>query len=126
MLAGAPLVAFVPSSDLARSRRFYEDLLGLAVVEETPIALVLDAEGTQLRVTLVGDFTPFPFTVVGWEVDEIRARLADLGARGVEPVRYDSLEQDDAGVWTAPAGALIAWFRDPDGNTLSLAQPAGG
>ena len=123
MLAAARTVAFVPSTDLARSRRFYADVLGFAVAEQDPFAVVLDAGGVTIRVTDVGpELRVQPFTVLGWEVGDIRAEIAGLAERGVGCLRVDGVEQDDAGVWTAPGGSQIAWFHDPDGNTLSLSQ----
>ena len=113
----------MPSTDLDRSRHFYQEILGFPVSEEGPFAVVLDAGGQTVRVTNVGhELSVQPFTVLGWEVGDIRAEIADLVGRGVEFLRVDSVEQDDAGVWRAPDGSLIAWFQDPDGNTLSLAE----
>lgn len=115
------LVAFVPARDLARARTFYEGVLGLTVAELTPFALVLRSGTTTLRVTQVQDFTPQPFTVLGWTVADVHKELAALG---VDCLRYDGVDQDAAGVWTTPDGAQVAWFHDPDGNTLSLTQHA--
>jgi hypothetical protein len=93
------------------------------VVEQDPFAVVLDAGRLTIRVTNVGhELTVQPFTVLGWEVDDVRAEIAGLVDRGVEFLRVGGLEQDDAGVWTAPGGSYVAWFHDPDGNTLSLSQ----
>ena len=122
MLSDAPIVAFVPATDLDRARAFYADRLGLTVEDVNDFACVLRGAGTMLRVTKVERFTPQGFTVLGWEVADIRATLHDLAAAGVEAVRYDGMRQDDLGVWTAPGGGQIAWFRDPDGNTLSVTQ----
>ena len=123
MLESADLVAFAATADLARARAFYEGVLGLTVVDDTPIACVLDANGTTLRVTLVGDVVAVaPYTVLGWEVTDIEATIDDLVARGVAFERFDGMAQRDSGVWEAPGGALVAWFKDPDGNVLSLTQ----
>jgi catechol 2,3-dioxygenase-like lactoylglutathione lyase family enzyme len=120
MLGSADLVAFVPSYDLARSRAFYEGVLGLTVLEENPIALVVDANGTILRITAVADFTPHPFTTLGWEVPDIEAAVRGLVGRGVTFQRFDGMEQDDLGIWQTPGPARVAWFQDPDGNLLSV------
>jgi catechol 2,3-dioxygenase-like lactoylglutathione lyase family enzyme len=120
MLAGCPLFAFVPTRNMERAAEFYGGTLGLEVLEHTPYALVLDAAGTTVRVTSVEELQPQPFTVLGWLVEDIDATAAALVAAGVEPLRYEGMEQDDAGVWTAPGGARVLWFTDPDGNTLSL------
>jgi catechol 2,3-dioxygenase-like lactoylglutathione lyase family enzyme len=122
VLAGADLVAFVATTDLDRARAFYEGTLGLPVVEEDPYALALDASGTMLRVTAVPELTPPGYTVCGWRVDDIGAAIRELGEKGVGFARYDGMDQDELGVWTAPSGAKVAWFADPDGNTLSLTQ----
>ena len=122
MLRSAELVAFVASTDGARARRFYQEVLGLRLVEETAYALVFDAAGTTLRVTFVEQVGPAPHTVLGWSVDDIQAIVADLVAQGVDPERYPGLDQDEAGVWRSPGGARVAWFKDPDGNVLSLTQ----
>jgi catechol 2,3-dioxygenase-like lactoylglutathione lyase family enzyme len=121
-LGSAPVVAFVPATDLARSRAFYEGGLGLPVRELTSFALVLGGDGATIRVTLVPVLEARPFTVLGWEVTDIAADVADLAGRGVEFVRYDGMGQDEHGIWTAPDGAKVAWFCDPDGNVLSLTQ----
>jgi catechol 2,3-dioxygenase-like lactoylglutathione lyase family enzyme len=122
MLGSASAIAFVPSTDLHRSRQFFAERLGLAVVEVTPFACVLRAGTTMLRVTKVDSLQPQPFTVFGWQVHDIDAAVADLAAAGIPCRRYDGVDQDVAGVWTAPGGDRIAWFHDPDGNTLSLTQ----
>ena len=122
MLAGADLIGFVPTSDLARARAFYVDTLGLSVIDEDPYALGLDANGIMLRVTVVPELRPAGYTVCGWRVDDIAAAIRDLGERGVGFARYDGMDQDALGVWTAPSRAKVAWFNDPDGNVLSLTQ----
>lgn len=123
MIDGASLVAFVATTDIDRSYDFYVEVLGLAVRERNPYALVLDGGGTELRVTVVPERPPTPYTVLGWGVVDIAAAVRDLVGRGVEFTRYDAMEQDELGVWTAPSGARVAWFTDPDGNVLSFSQP---
>ena len=122
MLSDKPIIAFVPTKDAARARTFYEGLLGLRYVSDDKFALVMDANGTMLRITTVGDFTPMPFTILGWQVTDIHKEVAELTARGLAFNRYNFLEQEPDGVWNAPGGAKVAWFPDPDGNTLSLSQ----
>jgi catechol 2,3-dioxygenase-like lactoylglutathione lyase family enzyme len=125
VLRDASLVAFVPVSDLTTARAFYEATLGLAVMEENPFAVLLDANGTPLRLIPVPGIRPQPFTVVGWNVADIEEAVAGLADRGVTFTRYDGTDQDDQGIWTTPGGERVAWFVDPDGNTLSLTGPAG-
>jgi catechol 2,3-dioxygenase-like lactoylglutathione lyase family enzyme len=124
ILGTAKLVAFVPTADPVKARDFYEGLLGLRLVaDEKPFALVFDANGTMLRVTTVAERAPAPFTVLGWEVEEIEGAVERLTEAGVAFLRYPGLNDGDAlGIWTAPSGARVAWFHDPDGNVLSLTQ----
>jgi catechol 2,3-dioxygenase-like lactoylglutathione lyase family enzyme len=118
-------VAFVPSTDLDRSRRFYEDLLGLRVVSQDGFAVVAQSGPVAIRITNVGgEFRAQPFTILGWQVADLHAAIAELSRSGVQFTRYDGMGQDDDGVWTAPDGTGVAWFTDPDGNTLSLDSPA--
>jgi catechol 2,3-dioxygenase-like lactoylglutathione lyase family enzyme len=126
MLADATFIGFIPVRDLANARAFYEETLGLRVVDDTPFALVLDAGGTMLRVTPAPGLAARPFTIAGWQVPDIDATVRALAGRGVEFTRYDGLAQDDLGIWATPGGDRVAWFTDPDGNTLSLTAFAGG
>lgn len=122
MLGDQKLVAFAPVRNADRSRAFYRDTLGLRMLYEDGFALVFDVAGIMLRVTLVGEFTPQRFTVLGWQVDDASEFARKLAAAGVTPERFPGLEQDELGVWSAPGGAKIAWFKDPDGNILSISQ----
>lgn len=121
-LRDCDLIAFAATARPDRARQFYGEILGLELIEETPAALVFDAHGTMLRVAKVGDFAPAVFTVLGWKTRDLRAAMAELSRRGVVFEHYPALAQDPAGVWTSPDGALVAWFKDADGNVLSLAQ----
>ena len=132
-LGNTPLVAFVATTDPVRARAFYEGTLGLPLtLNQLPFALVFDANGTMLRVTPVAEWTPPKFTVLGWEVDDIVTTVQELRGAGVEFQRYPWMkDQDESGIWTSPsgpgiaavhAGARVAWFKDPDGNVLSVAQ----
>jgi catechol 2,3-dioxygenase-like lactoylglutathione lyase family enzyme len=116
------LVAFVPSTDLERSRTFYESVLGLRVDEMSAFACVARSGSTTLRITLVGALTPQPFTVLGWSVADIRGELALLRQHDVDALRFEGIGQDSDDIWTAPGGAQVAWFHDPDGNVLSFTQ----
>ena len=122
MLESAKVVAFAAVSDAARAREFYGGVLGLRIVEESPFAVVADAGGTMLRLTLVRTPVVAPYTVLGWDVPDIAATARDLVERGVECQRFEGMDQDELGIWTAPGGARIAWLKDPDGHTLSLTQ----
>jgi catechol 2,3-dioxygenase-like lactoylglutathione lyase family enzyme len=120
VLASAPPIVFVSTTDPARARAFYENTLGLAFVADEGFALVFDLHGTMLRVTRVDRLRPQPFTVLGWRVDDADEAVRGLAARGVAFDRHSGLEQDELGIWRSPSGARIAWFRDPDGNVLSV------
>jgi catechol 2,3-dioxygenase-like lactoylglutathione lyase family enzyme len=124
MLKSRPIVAFVATTDPARAKKFYAKTLGLRLVDEDPFALVFDGGGTMLRVATVPELKPAGYTVLGWVVPDIGKAVQSLGRRGVAFNRYDGMPQDEQGVWTSPSGARIAWFKDPDGNTLSLTMMA--
>ncbi|HVY75314.1 MAG TPA: VOC family protein [Puia sp.] len=122
MLSDKKLKAFVPTTKLDRARSFYKDVIGLKFLSEDSYALEFDAGGTLLRVTIVRDLTPHPFTVLGWNVEDIAAVIKQLNGKNVFCERYDFLQQDDLGVWVSPNGSKVAWFKDPDGNLLSLTE----
>ena len=122
MLESSDVIAFVAAADLARARRFYEGRLGLTAIEQNDFACVFDANGTMLRVTAVGTVSPAGYTVLGWRVTDIEGTVRELTARGVEFRHYDGMDQDEYGIWTTPGGEKVAWFTDPDGNTLSVTQ----
>jgi catechol 2,3-dioxygenase-like lactoylglutathione lyase family enzyme len=122
MLESSAVVAFAAATDLPRARAFYEQKLGLPVVELSDFVCVFDANGTMLRVTAVPEVSAASYTVLGWRVTDIEATVRGLAARGVVFNRYDVMDQDEHGVWTTPGGERVAWFTDPDGNTLSLTQ----
>jgi catechol 2,3-dioxygenase-like lactoylglutathione lyase family enzyme len=117
------LVGFIASSDPDRARRFYGEILGLPLIQDQlPFALVFEALGTMLRVTVVEQVNPAGYTVLGWKVPDITGATKALSAAGVRFERYPGMHQDELGIWTSPDGASIAWFKDPDRNTLSLSQ----
>jgi catechol 2,3-dioxygenase-like lactoylglutathione lyase family enzyme len=117
------IVAFVPIVDIAKARSFYRDVLGLVLIEEErPFALVFDANGIMLRLSIVGKLAPAAWTVLGWQVSDIVSAVGRLESSGVRFERYEGLRQDGHGIWDSPNGAKVAWFKDPDGNVLSLSQ----
>jgi len=119
------LFTFVPITDGDRAKTFYQDVLGLTLLEDTPFAIVFKVPGGTLRLAKTPDFTPQPFSLVGWVVPDIDADMAELTEKGVTFEKFPGLPQDDAGIWTVPDGTRICWFRDLDGNLLSLTQEAG-
>jgi catechol 2,3-dioxygenase-like lactoylglutathione lyase family enzyme len=122
MLGSVNIVAFVPTRDPARARAFYEGVLGLKFIKDDGFAMVLDANGIMIRVAKAGDFTPAPFTILGWQVTGIEKIVAALRDKGVVFELFGFFEQDELGIWTAPTGDKVAWFKDPDGNMLSVSQ----
>ncbi len=123
MLAQAPVIGFIPVTGFDIAESFYAGRLGLSVASRDPFALVLNAaNGTTIRCVLTAVYTPQPFTILGWEVAELRPAVQSLKAAGTEPILYPYFEQDRDGIWTAPGGSLVAWFHDPFGNVLSLSQ----
>lgn len=132
MLNTEKIVAFVAIRDRDAARTFYRDTLGLRLLGEDRFAMIFDANGTTVRLTPVPDWTPPQFTVLGWDVQDIVAAVKELRGAGVEFQKYPWMnDQDDSGIWTSPSGpevsavhggARVAWFKDPDGNVLSLSQ----
>src|SRR6266513_1174130 len=125
MLESSDVVAFAATTELSRARAFYEQCLGLRVTEQNDFACVFDANGTMLRVTAVPEVCQAAYTVLGWRVTDIDATVRGLAAKGVVFNRYETMDQDENGVWATPGGDRVAWFTDPDGNTLSLTQFSG-
>ncbi len=121
-VSSARIIAFAATANGDVAKAFYGGTLGLTLREDSPFALVFDANGVMLRIQKLASVTPPANTVLGWDVADIRATIRDLAQRGVTFERYPRLEQDDLGVWRSPAGAFVAWFKDPDGNVLSLTQ----
>jgi predicted enzyme related to lactoylglutathione lyase len=122
MLNKADIISFLATMNSKKSREFYEKTVGLKFVSDDQFALVFDANGTMLRIQKVEEFNPPGHTALGWQVSDIRAEVGQLTKRGIQFARYEWMEQDEEGIWTAPSGAKIAWFKDPDGNLLSLTQ----
>lgn len=122
MLKSRPIIAFVATTDPKRAKGFYAKTLGLRLVSQDGFALAFDAGGTMLRVAIVSTLRPAGYTVLGWIVPDIAKAVRGLAKRGVSFQRYEGMPQDELGVWSSPSGARIAWFNDPDGNTLSLTE----
>ncbi len=122
MLADKELKAFVPTVKPDKAKSFYKDILGLKLLSEDNYALEFEATGILLRVIIVKQLKPQVFTVLGWNVDDISSIIKSLNDKYIFCEKYDFLEQDNLGVWTSPGGSKVAWFKDPDGNVLSLTQ----
>lgn len=122
MLDTANITAFIATTNPARAIEFYRDTLGLHLVSDDAFACVFDCRGTALRIQKVRELGPHPFTSLGWNVADIRAAVVGLSERGVTFERYPFVEQDELGIWQTPGDAKVAWFKDPDGNLLSLTE----
>jgi len=122
MLGSTKIVAFVPIKDSEKARSFYEGVLGLRFVKDDGFALVFEANGIMLRAAKMKEFTPAQFTVLGWQVSGIEDVVSALAKKGVHFEIFGFFKQDELGIWTAPTGDKVAWFKDPDGNILSVSQ----
>jgi predicted enzyme related to lactoylglutathione lyase len=117
------IIGFVYIVDVARAKEFYGKTLGLSLVsEEPPFALVFDANGIMLRLGMSKKRPPVEGTVLGWQVPDAVKAVKDLTKAGVHFERYPQMPQDELGIWTTPTGSKVAWFKDPDGNTLSVSE----
>jgi catechol 2,3-dioxygenase-like lactoylglutathione lyase family enzyme len=122
MLGNYDVIAFVATIQPDRAKAFYNEILGLSLLAGTPFALVFAVGATTLRISKVKDLKPAPYTVLGWKVSDIRSTVTELTNKGIMFERYEGMPQDEFGIWTTPDGHQVSWFRDPDGNTLSLTQ----
>jgi predicted enzyme related to lactoylglutathione lyase len=122
MLADKELKAFVPTTKPNEAKSFYKDILGLKFLSEDNYALEFNANGTLLRVIIVQELKPQVFTVLGWNVNDIASIIKSLNEKNIFCEKYNFLEQDELGIWTSPGGSKVAWFKDPDGNVLSLTE----
>jgi len=122
MLGTTDIIAFVPTKDSAKARAFYEGVLGLRFVSDDGFALLFNANGIMIRVVQAQQFTPVQYTILGWQVKEIEKEVSHLQGQGVHFERFGFFQQDELGIWTAPNGDKVAWFKDPDGNTLSVSE----
>jgi catechol 2,3-dioxygenase-like lactoylglutathione lyase family enzyme len=122
MLGTTDVIAFVPIKESGKARAFYEGVLGLRFISDDAFALVLDANGTMVRATKIKEFTPAQFTILGWKVTNIEDAVRTLAKKGVKFEIFGFFQQDELGIWAAPGGTKVAWFKDPDGNILSVSQ----
>ena len=122
MLGSTNIVAFVPVRDSDKARAFYEGVLSLRFVKDDGFALVFDANGIMVRAAKMKEFTPAQFTVLGWQVSGIENVVRALAKKGVHFEIFGFFKQDELGIWTALTGDKVAWFKDPDGNILSVSQ----
>ncbi len=124
MLFEPTITAFLPTVKPEQSKQFFLNTLGLRLVSEDNYALEFEGNGVCLRITIVDILNPQPFTVLGFKIEGIELQAKSLIKKGVVFERYNGLTQDDLGIWTSPSKAKVAWFKDPDGNLLSLTENA--
>lgn len=122
MLGSTNIVAFIPIKDSDKARAFYEGVLGLRFVKDDGFAIVFDANGIMVRAAKMKEFTPAQYTILGWQVKNIETIAAKLAQKGVKFEIFGFFKQDELGIWTAPTGDKVAWFKDPDGNILSVSE----
>ena len=122
MLVSTNIVAFVPITDTEKARAFYEGILDLRFVKDDGFAMVLDANGIMVRAAKMKEVKPAQFTILGWQVTDIENVVRSLQKKGVHFEIFGFFKQDELGIWTAPTGDKVAWFKDPDGNILSVSQ----
>jgi catechol 2,3-dioxygenase-like lactoylglutathione lyase family enzyme len=122
MLTSGKMIGFVPTTDSKRARDFYEGKLGFQFVSDDQFALVMRAGDNVIRIAKAGKFAPAPYTVLGWEVTKIGDEVRELSARGVVFEKYPFVQDQETGIWITPNGDKVAWFKDPDGNVLSLSE----
>lgn len=124
MLSNPSITAFLPTTQQEASKHFYANTIGLHLVSEDDYALEFEGNGVTLRITSVDLFVPHPFTVLGFKINNIQDQVKALTEKGVVFEKYSGLKQDEFGIWTSPSQAKIAWFKDPDGNLISLTEYA--
>lgn len=121
MLGNFQVKAMLATANPEAARHFYGEVLGLSLVEEHPFAILYDSAGIRVHIQKVTAFTPQPFTAMGWTVPDVTAAATELARKGVRFERFEGMTQDDLGIWIPPGGATgVCWFKDPDGNLLSL------
>lgn len=122
MLSNNRIKAFVSTTQPDKARKFYSEKLGLKLLSEDSFGIEFDANGAHLRISFVEKLTPQPFTVLGWDTTDIISTIKLLNEKGISFERYNFIEQDESAIWTAPGGTRVAWFKDPDGNLLSVSD----
>jgi catechol 2,3-dioxygenase-like lactoylglutathione lyase family enzyme len=122
MLTDAKMIGFILTKDYERARAFYEGQMGFEFVSHDRFALVMRAGGNMVRIVKMPEFVPLQSTVLGWEVADVEAAVSWLAERGVGFEKYPWVQDKERGIWTTPGGDKVAWFKDPDGNVLSVSQ----
>lgn len=124
MLSSARLQTIVCTARMAEASRFYEDILGLRCTSMSHGARVYNVGGAELRLSPVPSMEPSTHTVVGFAIKDLDAVIESLLAHGVTLERFSGFPHDSCGTVTLPDHTRVAWFRDLDGNLLSIVQYA--
>ncbi|HXL22662.1 MAG TPA: VOC family protein [Candidatus Dormibacteraeota bacterium] len=124
-LTSAKMMGFVLTKDYDKARAFFEGKLGFAFVSLDQFALVMKAGENMIRISKVPNSTALQSTVLGWEVQDVEAVVKWLKGRGVDCEKYPFVQDKELGIWSTPNGDKVAWFKDPDGNVLSVSQHSG-
>jgi catechol 2,3-dioxygenase-like lactoylglutathione lyase family enzyme len=122
MLSLHRIKAFVSTTNPDMAREFYKEKLGLKLLSEDNFGMEFEACGAHLRISVVEKLTPQPFTVLGWDTKDVYSEITLLNGKGITFERFNFIDQDSVGIWTAPGGTKVAWFKDPDGNLLSISD----
>src|ERR1700678_2583622 len=122
MLTAGRMVGFLTTTDYEKARAFYEGKLGFEFVSLDQFALALRAGENMIRISKAETFKPAQGTLLGWEVDDVRAAVLWLASREVVTEKYGFVPDQELGIWTAPSGDQVAWFKDPDGSVLFLSH----
>ena len=120
ILEAAKPAVVICTRDRTRAVAFYRDILGLNLAYEDNFAAVFNSGGITLRISLVPDFTPHEHTILGFNVTDVAATVEALRAQGAVFNIYEGYQQDESAILTLPRGIQVAWFKDPDGNVLSV------
>ena len=123
MLKNSPFFAGFAVDDTEKAKEFYGQTLGVFHVEELDGGLlaIQAANGYSILAYPKPGHVPAAHTILNFPVDDIDRAVDELAARGVRFERYDAFEQDEKGI-NRGGGPLIAWFKDPAGNVLSVLQ----
>jgi catechol 2,3-dioxygenase-like lactoylglutathione lyase family enzyme len=122
MLTTGKMVGFLLTKDYGKAREFYEGNLGFTFVDLDQFALVMRAGANLVRIVKAAEFTPLRSTVLGWEMSDVEAVVGWLAGQGVQTEKYPWVADKERGIWVTPGGDKVAWFKDPDGNVLSVSQ----
>lgn len=122
MFETGKMVGFVPTTDYEKARAFYEGKLGMEFESLDQFALVVRAGGHMIRIVKMPNYTPLQGTILGWAVPDAMAAAKWLASRGVSLEKYPFVKDQETGIWEAPGGSKIGWFKDPDGNILSISE----